>query len=209
MNAQNAWVLSCPAPKSGRIVEGYYNAGPIIADDRNGPTLEDTKVQIIAEVSLQDYENYINSLKVEGGNVYLENQIADDLFFAYEHGGKNYHVRYCAKRGEIRVAEEPDYVSPTGFGYKAAGPEQTTLYQYGLYYDPNNNMTPKTANCGMLYIIKLSDNSLFMMDAGFYLQWKDEAIDGLWQFLRQIQHPGRRHRPDLRMVLHPYPCRPH
>ena len=186
MNAQNAWVLSCPAPKSGRIVEGYYNAGPIIADDRNGPTPEDTKVQIIAEVSLQDYENYIDQLKAEGGNVYLENQIADDLFFAYEHSGKNYHVRFCAKRGEIRVAEEPDYVSPTGFGYKAAGPEQTTLYQYGLYYDPNNNMTPKTANCGMLYIIKLSDNSLFMMDAGFYLQWKDEAIDGLWQFLRQI-----------------------
>ena len=186
MNAQNAWVLSCPAPKSGRIVEGYYNAGPIIADDRNGPTPEDTKVQIVAEVSLQDYENYINSLKAEGGNVYLENQIADDLFFAYEHSGKNYHVRFCAKRGEIRVAEEPNYVSPTGFGYKAAGPEQSILYQYGLYYDPDNNVTPTTVNCGMLYIIRLSDNSLFMMDGGHYRQWPKAAIDGLWQFLRQI-----------------------
>lgn len=186
MNAQNAWILSCPAPQSGRIVEGFYNAGPIIADDRNGPTPEDTKIQIVAEVSLQDYENYLSQLMAEGGNVYLENQIADDRFFAYEHDGKNYHVRFCAKRGEIRVAEEPDYVSPTGFGYKVDGPEQTTLYQYGLYYDPDNNMTPTTCNCGMLYIIRLSDNSLFMMDGGFYRQWKDSSVDALMKFMRQI-----------------------
>jgi hypothetical protein len=47
-------------------------------------------------------------------------------------------------------------------------------------------MTPKTANCGMLYIIRLSDNSLFMMDGGFYLQWNKDAIEGLWQFMQKI-----------------------
>ena len=198
MNNLPAWILGCPAPAAGRIVEGAYNAGPIIADDRNGPTAEDTKIQIITGVTLQDYEAYINALKVAGHAGYLKNQIADDRFFAYENDGKNYHVRFCAKRGEIRVAEEPDYVSPVGFGYKAAGSETTTLYQYGLYYDPNNNMTPKTANCGMLYIIKLSDNSLFMMDAGFYLQWKGNH-----------QYPGKRHRPGFRLVFHPHPRRPY
>ena len=143
MTTPSAWILSCPAPQAGRIVEGFYNAGPIIADDRKGPTAEDTKIQIVAGVTLQDYENYIHTLKADGQKGYLENQIGPDHFFAYEHSGKNYHVRFCAKRGEIRVAEEPDYVSPVGFGYQAAGPEQTTLYQYGLYYDPNNNMTPQ------------------------------------------------------------------
>ena len=186
MNALNAWILGCPAPKNGRIVEGFYNAGPIIADDRNGPTPEDTRIQIVTGITETDYGQYILDLKAAGHAGYLENQIADDRFFAYESEGKNYHVRYCAKRGEIRVAEEPDYVSPTDFGYRTNGPEQTTLYQYGLYYDPNNNMTPKTANCGMLYIIRLSDNSLFMMDGGFHLQWNEEAAEGLWQFLRQI-----------------------
>lgn len=186
MTTQNNWILSCPAPKAGRVVEGFYNAGPIIADDRSGPTPEDTRIQIVADITEKDYEQHIRELQIAGNTGYLENRIGPDRFFAYENAGRNYHIRFCAKRGEIRVAEEPDYVSPVGFGYQAQGTEQTTLYQYGLYYDPNNNMTPKTANCGMLYIIKLSDNSLFMMDAGFYLQWKEEAIDGLWQFMRQI-----------------------
>ena len=55
MNAQNAWILGCPAPKNGRIVEGFYNAGPIIADDRNGPTPEDTRIQIVTVITEADY----------------------------------------------------------------------------------------------------------------------------------------------------------
>ena len=105
MNTQSAWILGCPAPQAGRIVEGYYNAGPIIADDRNGPTAEDTRIQIVADITEKDYEQYLDALKAAGNTGYLENQIADDRFFAYERDGKNYHIRYCAKRGEIRVAE--------------------------------------------------------------------------------------------------------
>ena len=59
MNTTSAWVLTCPAPKAGRIIEGFYNAGPIIADDRNGPTPEDTKIQIVAGITEQEYEQYI------------------------------------------------------------------------------------------------------------------------------------------------------
>ena len=56
MNKQSSWIFNCPPPKPGRIVEGYYNAGPIIADDRKGPTSEDTKVQIVTGITKQDYE---------------------------------------------------------------------------------------------------------------------------------------------------------
>ena len=59
MNTTSAWILSCPAPQTGRIVEGAYNAGPIIADDRKGPTPEDTKIQIVADITKADFEQYI------------------------------------------------------------------------------------------------------------------------------------------------------
>ena len=90
------------------------------------------------------------------------------------------------RHAEIRVVEDSAYVSCKDFGYETKGAEQTILYQYGLYYDPDNNVTDKTVNCGMLYIIKLSDNSLFMMDAGHIRQWNEEAMQGLWKFLHTI-----------------------
>ena len=77
MNEQASWILGCPAPKAGRVVEGYYNAGPIIADDRKGPTPEDTKVQIVTGITEADYEQYILDLKAAGHIAYLENRIAE------------------------------------------------------------------------------------------------------------------------------------
>lgn len=186
MDSRINWLLGCPAPEFGRIQSGYYNAGPMAADDRSGPTEEDSRIQIVCGVTEENFREYIGALQSADNTGYLENRIGNDRFFAFEQAGKNYHVRYCAKRGELRLVEEPAYVSVKDFGYRASGAGETTLYQYGLYYDPDNNMTEKTANCGMLYILHLCDNSLFMIDGGFYLQWNEEASEGLWQFLRRI-----------------------
>lgn len=186
MDNQTNWIFSCPAPAFGRVEAGFYNAGPMAADDRKGPTWEDSRLQIVSGVTETDFESYVNKLEASGYAGYLRHAIGSDLVYACRKGGKNYHIRFCAKRQELRVIEEPDHVSPRTFGYRAGGEGKTTLYQYGLYYDPDNNMTPKTANCGMLYILHLCDNSLFMIDGGFILQWNEEAADGLWQFLRRI-----------------------
>lgn len=186
MDNQTNWIFSCPAPAFGRVEAGFYNAGPMAADDRKGPTWEDSRLQIVSGVTETDFESYVNKLEASGYAGYLRHAIGSDLVYACRKGGKNYHIRFCAKRQELRVVEEPDHVSPEAFGYRSDGEGKTTLYQYGLYYDPDNNMTPKTANCGMLYILHLCDNSLFMIDGGFILQWNEEAADGLWQFLRRI-----------------------
>ena len=47
-------------------------------------------------------------------------------------------------------------------------------------------MTETTANCGMVYVIHLSDNSLFMIDGGYIYQCSNEMIEGLWKFLLRI-----------------------
>ena len=180
------WILNCPAPKCGKLAEGYYNAGPMLADDRNGTTKEDSKMQLIFDVTKADFNEYVQNLKTLGVEGYLERNLGADNFFAFHYAGKHYHVNYLATRGEMRIIEDAAYVSCKDFGYEAMGTEQTILYQYALYYDPDNNVTDKTVNCGMLYIIKLSDNSLFMMDAGHIRQWNEEAMNGLWQFLHKI-----------------------
>lgn len=186
MTLQNPWLLGCPVPDSGKIAAGIYNGGPMLTDDRNGPTSFDTHMQIVSKVTQADFDAYMEKLKSCRITPYLERSLGDDRFFVFWQGEKDYHVRFAASQGQLRVTEGPQCDSLKDFGYSARGEKQTVVYQYGLYYDPDNNMTPTTANCGMLYIVRLSDNSLFMIDGGYYLQWNEEAAAALWQFLLKI-----------------------
>ena len=186
MNTNEKWILGCQAPDCGQLADGFFNAGPMFADDRDGATPEDSKMQVVYDVTEADFDVYVAALKESGICGYLERSQAADKFFAFAQNGKYYHVRFTAKRGEIRVIEDVISTPIDEFGYTENGPEKTVFYQYALYYDPDNAVTDKTVNCGMLYIVKLSDNSLFMIDGGHIYQSSDEMIEGLWQFLRHI-----------------------
>ena len=177
------WILNCPPPDGGKVTPGYYNAGTLLADERQGPTDEDCRVQIVTDATEDDFWAYREKL---AGLGLTEHQIGWDRFLSFTLDGRCYQVGWFPKRGQLRIIEDPASVPVDQFGYKCTGDKQTVLYQYGLYYDPDNNMTERTANCGMLYIIRLSDNSLFMIDGGLCRQWNEEASDGLWQFLQKI-----------------------
>ena len=98
---ENMWLLKCPAPNCGELANGYYNAGVMLADERNGVTEEDSKMQIISNIVENDFDVYIAALKENGIKGYLENKLGDDKFFAFSYGGKYYHVSYVAKKGEL------------------------------------------------------------------------------------------------------------
>lgn len=186
MSKQNIWYLGCPAPSFGVIADGYYHAGPMMQDDREGKNTDDTRLQVVTGVSETDFDAYLNDIKASGITVGFENKLGYDRFFAFESNGMIYHVGYFAKKKEMRITEDPVSMLPDEFGYRVKGEKKTTVYQYGLYYDPYNRVTTYTVNCGMLYIIRLSDNSLFMIDAGHFTQWNEEASDALWKFLLSI-----------------------
>lgn len=180
------WFLKCPAPQTGTLAKGYFNAGPILANDYFEPTKEDSKMHVLFDITEVDFDTYKNYLKELSVKITFENQLGEDKIFAFSYLEKQYHVIYFAKRGEIRITEDPSATAIHSFGYSEIGNEVTTVYQYGLYYDPENHVTDRTVNCGMLYVIKLSDNSVFMIDGGHIRQCTNEAIEGLWNFLLKI-----------------------
>ena len=180
------WVLGCLAPACGQLAKGFYNAGPMFADDRNGVTSEDSRMQVVFDVVEADFDAYVATLKAAGMNGYLERSLGKDKFFAFAYAGKYYHVSFIEKRGEIRVVEDVLTTPISEFAYYKKGEQKSVFYQYGLYYDPNNDMTETTANCGMIYVVRLSDNSLFMVDGGYIYQCTNEMIEGLWKFLLRI-----------------------
>lgn len=68
MDTNNLWILGCPAPTCGELANGFYNVGPMLADDREGITKEDSKMQIFYNVTESDFDNYIDSLRNIGIN---------------------------------------------------------------------------------------------------------------------------------------------
>ena len=174
------WLLNCPAPEGGILWPGCYDAGGLLEDERDPGRKESFRMQILSDVTEKDFGNYRAAMGAPGHSV------GHDRFFSFDRQGRHYHVRWLPKRGEIRICEDVGSCAPESFGYSCQGPYQPELFQYALYYDPDNHMTPRTANCGMLYILRLSDNSLFMIDGGFHLQWSEEAAAGLWRFLKKI-----------------------
>ena len=52
------WILNCPAPKCGQLADGCYNAGPMLANDQNGTTKEDSKMQLVFDVTEADFNDF-------------------------------------------------------------------------------------------------------------------------------------------------------
>ena len=92
MNNQANWMLNCPAPNGGQFATGYYNAGPMLANDRNATTEEDSKMQVVFDVIEADFNEYVQNLKNFGIEGYLERNLGADKFFAFHHADKHYHV---------------------------------------------------------------------------------------------------------------------
>ncbi len=184
---RKGWELSCPSPLSGSLAKGYYNSGSGLADDTRQETDEFSRMHLITGVDEQDFTAYLQDAMWAGYTRTLDNQIGKNRYASFTKDGMNYHIAYMEQAGEIRVSEDRAGVALTDFAYDTKGEAQATVYQYGLYYDPQNrDNTGNTINCGMIYVIRLSDNSVVLVDGGHLYQSSDEAIGGLWDFLHEI-----------------------
>lgn len=180
------WKLNCPAPDFGTIADGVFNMGPVLMDDQMHTTEQDAKMQIVSGVNRQDFEHYVQTVLAAGGSKTFENNNQLDSFWGFTLNGTSFQASFRSVKRELRVCEDPLVTPMDAFNYSVQGSRQTVLYQYGLYFDPDNRCTDKTMNCGMMYIVRLSDNGLFLIDSGHLYQWNQQAFDALWSFLHEI-----------------------
>ncbi|MBQ7931025.1 MAG: hypothetical protein IJ334_08440, partial [Clostridia bacterium] len=176
-----------PVYDGGTTAEGMYNAGPMLADDREGPTKEDTLMRLITDTTAEEFAVYREKLASAGFVPVFENSTPAAECVQWVKDDIRLYGVFHRLSGEVRLFLDGAGVTADRFGYTAdAGTGKTEIYQYGLYYDPKNGHSPTTTNCGMLYIVKLCDNSLFMIDGGHILQCSVEAVTGLYNFLHRI-----------------------
>ncbi len=153
------------------------------------PKLNEDKlswIRVVKETSEAEFLAYIKKLTADGFEVIYENQIEMNLFRELVKGEKHVYAYYMAKTNTARIIDDKTSVKITDFGYecKALAGEKVEVYQYGHHY--GSMRAGFTCDCGMLYIVKLADNSVIIVDGGEYEQSSDCVVDDVMQKLRNM-----------------------
>lgn len=181
------WALEGVPEYEGGKLSRIYNSGKMSEFSYDEEDVsEDTLMQVAYKTDAKAFTAYGDKLLENGFTLVQKNTIEDNLFATYSGADFILHTYYTADRNEVRIIKDLDSVTADEFSYSSGVSGETTVYQYALYYEEHAKSHGKSEVCGMMYIIKLADNSLFVIDGGGYFQASDSVIDGLWDFCKEI-----------------------
>ncbi|MCP9610720.1 hypothetical protein [Coprobacter tertius] len=185
-----------PLYPDGNISE-VYNSGPGMAIDKETTTDEDSKMVVISATSLETFNDYITVLLDNGFTQITTNTIENNIFYLLKNEDRFYYVYFTGSKNEVRIIQDNSTRTLLAdLDVAAQGTGRTEFYSYSLDYTHGEGQTSKSdywkIDCGALIIIKLKDNSLFIIDSGHERQSSIAAQEALLKFMYEItgQEPG-------------------
>ncbi len=177
-----------PYFQSGVICDTVYDTGSGLLSDIEVVPEKSGKMQLVSSLERKDFEIYRAMLdKKEFSEVY-SNDTGAVTCSAYRKNGKLYYLYYCEKLGEARFIEDNVTKNFEDFGYTYSEGTSATVYQFDYpYVDPVQKTDKELYSTnGMLYIIRLADNSLVVIDGGSIKQSSNQNIEECMKFMRKI-----------------------
>lgn len=144
-----------------------------------------TLVRAVTNTTAEAFEAYIKQLEGLGFSVVWQNKIEHNLYLELTGGGRIIYAYFMARTGVARFVDDrvSERIDTFGGGTPLPG-NHAAICQFGLYY--GLMIHGVTADCGMLYIIKLPDNSLFLIDGGEYEQSTNAAVAEVLRVMREL-----------------------
>ena len=185
---------------------GGTSSGWMIYDGGLGAAIGNTggqsKMRIVTGTTTAQYTTYLNTLK-EKGYVKLFGRTAP------AQSGTNRHDKHLSPDGtyalytywtpaakEVRIIVDTNADTFRTYSYTPDpnwdGTGRTEVYMYSLQFatdghrDTSSAATERRNNSGTLIIVKMADNSLFVIDGGSSQQMGDRDCEQLYAFLREI-----------------------
>ena len=184
------WLLDgVPAYEGGIPSEGVYVSGQGI--DATQKMKNEDLMQLVSETNAEEFEKYVKKLENKGFVREFRREADGNIFASYVKEDVRVYAYYLYQRHETRVVRELTSVSSSledfGYVYEKQAGEQTVVYQYAMAMrDGTHFKADGYYDNGMLYIIKLADNSLMLIDGGRYQQFPESQCDNLMKMLREI-----------------------
>ena len=179
-----------PAYIGGRLSEVYATGHGVIMGD----TEKGGRLQVISETSAEDFLAYLKTLDDRGFARAFYRMLGDNIYAQYVCGSELIYTYYTGCEKEARVIWDFEGVALNEFNYSYEAREGDTasFYQYALMFDPtgkggyNVEKGKIYENCGLFDVIKLSDNSLVLLDGGWFPQTPEKAVEECFKFLCEI-----------------------
>lgn len=168
-----------------------YNAGPGKENDKNGLTGNESRMAVISGTSAASYQSYLSKLEGAGYTKEAENEIERNLFCTLTKDGILLYLYYTANAGETRIIwDRSSTATLPKLSTPKTGTGATEFYQYSIDFTKATGQTWGgdywQIDCGMNYIIKLADNSVFLIDGGHERQSSKAALEAYDEFLHRI-----------------------
>ncbi len=184
------WMLDgVPVYEWGKLSETTYVSGQGI--DKIQPQRLEDVMQLVSETNAEEFEKYLGKLEKQGFAEEFKRKADGNIFASYVKDGIRVYAYYLHQRHEVRVVRELTSVSSSledfGYVYEKQVGEQTVVYQYAMAMrDGSHFKADGYKDNGMLYIIKLADNSLVLIDGAQTSQFPRSQSDNLMKMLREI-----------------------
>ena len=170
-----------------------------------GDTGSSSKMRIVTGTTSSQYSTYRDLLKSKGYTVLYSKSVP-----AKTDGTNNRHYKFLSPDGtyviytywtpatsQVRIIVDTHvdtlrkftYTSPDRLAAEKGG---TEVYMYSLtastdgFKNTSTYATENRSNSGSMFIVKMPDNSLFVVDGGTYYQMGDRACEQLYDFMRSI-----------------------
>ena len=200
---------SLPDYTSLGTVSGIYNCGPGLMSDKNGITEEDSYMVVISSTTAEKLVEYTEMLPTYGYRLISQNTLDGDTYYTYLKAGALLYLYHSSKVKETRIIADNSstLLSKINYEYTKEEGDTTEFYQYSINYtsvdkedyDPVTYTEASSLDCGMMYIIKLPDNKIVMIDGGHRAQVSAKARAELLKFLRQITGKSENEKVDIAM----------
>ena len=181
-----------PSYNSVKQSKILYKAGHGWDSDKFDAANE-SNMLIISGTNTTEFSAYCLRLVKYGYTETFKRNVDGNMYAQYKGNGSFVYVYYTNSVKEVRIIEDRSSdmtASEFGYTYQKKSTDTTVIYQYGVPMNEAgvniNNNDEKKIDCGMIYVIKLADNSVFILDGGGYQQFDTAQIDGFMAFLRQI-----------------------
>ena len=183
------WLLEgVPAYKGGTPSTALYLAGQGI--DSEQPTKKENVMQTVSSTTAAHFAAYLAKLNMAGYEQEFYRTVDENLFASYLKGNVRVYTYFMSRTGEARIVKEltenSTALSAFEYTYEKKAGEQSELYQFALAMNDETHAKPNFKDNGMLYIIKLADNSVVIIDGANSNQIADERRDELMYLLWEI-----------------------
>ena len=172
-----------------------YDCGETVTFHDTGVT---SKMRIVTGTSASQFNTYCNKL-VSNGYTRIYNktvpaQSGSNLYgkFRSKDGSHSIYTYFTAAYSQTRIIVDTQSHTVEGFKYDGQGSLPTEVYMYSLAAEESgwgltdDRRTMYLDNAGSFYIIRMPDNSLFVIDGGSHNQMSERDMEKIYTFCREI-----------------------